>query len=49
MSQWVKTFLPQQEIKTSLLLSKQASIITTRPQRHHYIHPSKEKVYPHRF
>ena len=44
LSQWVKTLVTQQGDQT-WSLTIQASVITTRPPRHHY--PSKEKARPH--
>ena len=46
MSQWVKILVSQLGIEL-WSLAFQASIITARPPRHGYIHPSKEKVCPH--
>ena len=42
MSQWVKILVPQRGIE-SHSLPFEVSVITARPLRHHYIHPSKEK------
>ena len=48
MSQWVKMLVPQWGIKP-WSLTIQVSIMTTRPPRYHYIHPSKAKACPHPF
>ena len=44
--EWVKIFVSQGGIEPQSL-AFWASIITTRPPRHHYIHPSKQEASPH--
>ena len=46
MSQWIKILVPQWGIEPQSLAFR-ASVITARPSRHCYIHPSKEKACPH--